>query len=213
MRKRSLVAIVGIIGIGAVLAINAPFSFAKAQTGRGGHGGMEKMVMEKGAKSASLSLESVHSGHLPSLSLSIERAFKAVERGDKKTALSELNKAKKMVAEINVAISQHVKPKFANARCPIMGAPINPDKVSKDLIRDYKGQKVAFCCKGCPSQWGRLTDTQKAAKLAKAQPAAQKVWTCSMHPQIKLSKPGSCPICNMRLMPLSATQDHTGHKH
>lgn len=28
------------------------------------------------------------------------------------------------------------------------------------------------------------------------------VWTCSMHPQIKLPKPGKCPICFMDLIPL-----------
>ena len=39
---------------------------------------------------------------------------------------------------------------FANVSCPIMSSPINPDKVAKNLIRDYKGQKVAFCCGGCP---------------------------------------------------------------
>lgn len=32
-------------------------------------------------------------------------------------------------------------------------------------------------------------------------PAAE-VWTCSMHPQIKLPKPGKCPICFMDLIPL-----------
>lgn len=28
-------------------------------------------------------------------------------------------------------------------------------------------------------------------------------WTCSMHPQIKMDKPGKCPICAMDLIPLS----------
>ena len=28
------------------------------------------------------------------------------------------------------------------------------------------------------------------------------VWTCSMHPQIKLQEPGLCPICGMTLIPL-----------
>lgn len=28
------------------------------------------------------------------------------------------------------------------------------------------------------------------------------VWTCSMHPQIRRSEPGSCPICGMDLIPL-----------
>jgi len=29
-------------------------------------------------------------------------------------------------------------------------------------------------------------------------------WTCSMHPQIKLPKPGKCPICYMDLIPLDS---------
>ncbi len=28
------------------------------------------------------------------------------------------------------------------------------------------------------------------------------IWTCSMHPQIKMHEPGLCPICNMELIPL-----------
>lgn len=32
---------------------------------------------------------------------------------------------------------------------------------------------------------------------------ADQLWTCSMHPQIKLNEPGSCPICGMDLIPLS----------
>jgi len=32
------------------------------------------------------------------------------------------------------------------------------------------------------------------------------LWTCSMHPQIKLPKPGLCPICNMQLIPLIADE-------
>jgi len=35
-----------------------------------------------------------------------------------------------------------------------------------------------------------------------ASDAAATVWTCSMHPQIKLPKPGKCPICFMDLIPL-----------
>ncbi len=31
---------------------------------------------------------------------------------------------------------------------------------------------------------------------------AATVWTCSMHPQIRMPKPGLCPICNMKLIPL-----------
>jgi Cu(I)/Ag(I) efflux system membrane fusion protein len=33
------------------------------------------------------------------------------------------------------------------------------------------------------------------------------IWTCSMHPQIRMDKPGKCPICGMDLIPL---QENTG---
>ena len=35
---------------------------------------------------------------------------------------------------------------------------------------------------------------------SKKTPKAAEVWTCSMHPQIKLPKPGKCPICAMDLI-------------
>ena len=31
------------------------------------------------------------------------------------------------------------------------------------------------------------------------------IWTCSMHPQIRMDKPGKCPICGMDLIPLQET--------
>lgn len=31
------------------------------------------------------------------------------------------------------------------------------------------------------------------------------IWTCSMHPQIRMDKPGKCPICAMDLIPLKKT--------
>ena len=36
-----------------------------------------------------------------------------------------------------------------------------------------------------------------------------RVWTCSMHPQIRMDEPGQCPICGMDLIP-AATDDADG---
>ena len=122
---------------------------------------------KKPVRVETLSLDMIHSRELPIAILSIDKAAKAVESGDNKTALAELNKAQKMLITIYGALGKHVKPQFANNRCPIMGSPINPEKVATNLIKDYKGQKVAFCCAGCPSTWDKLTDAQKQAKLPK----------------------------------------------
>ena len=40
----------------------------------------------------------------------------------------------------------------------------------------------------------------RAATQASSQ---SNVWTCSMHPQIRLPNPGRCPICGMQLIPIS----------
>ncbi len=40
------------------------------------------------------------------------------------------------------------------------------------------------------------------------------IYTCSMHPQIQMDEPGTCPICAMELVPLEVTgSDTAGHDH
>lgn len=36
--------------------------------------------------------------------------------------------------------------------------------------------------------------------------SAEEVWTCSMHPQIRQSEPGQCPLCGMDLIPASSNR-------
>lgn len=65
------------------------------------------------------------------------------------------------------AVCKDVKPgavTTANAYCVIM----NEDPVDPGLFREYKSQRVGFCCKGCLPKWEALTDAQKDAALAKA---------------------------------------------
>ena len=57
--------------------------------------------------------------------------------------------------------------KFVNSSCPLLGSKIDPANVPDTLTRDFKGQKVAFCCADCLPKWDELSDTDKAAKLAK----------------------------------------------
>ncbi len=54
---------------------------------------------------------------------------------------------------------------FANTKCPIMGSVIKPEKVTASLVKEYKDQKVAFYCAGCPEKWDALSDEDKATKL------------------------------------------------
>lgn len=53
--------------------------------------------------------------------------------------------------------------------------------------------------------WGQqkgLREAASASPSAAPTPAEATVWTCSMHPQIKLPEAGACPLCGMDLIPL-----------
>lgn len=45
------------------------------------------------------------------------------------------------------------------------------------------------------------SETKKAENSSESK---NTIWTCSMHPQIRMDKPGLCPLCAMDLIPLSS---------
>ncbi|PHS52089.1 MAG: efflux transporter periplasmic adaptor subunit [Lutibacter sp.] len=49
---------------------------------------------------------------------------------------------------------------------------------------------------------GNSEVTHKEVDHEYTQDPVTKLWTCAMHPQIKLEEPGNCPICGMELVPL-----------
>jgi hypothetical protein len=61
--------------------------------------------------------------------------------------------------------SEPTEPAFANIKCPIMRQRINPKRVTPDLVADFHGKKVAFCCGGCKPIWNNLSEADKQAKL------------------------------------------------
>ncbi len=42
-----------------------------------------------------------------------------------------------------------------------------------------------------------------------AQSTKATIWTCAMHPQIKMNEPGKCPICGMDLIPVGQSSEAT----
>ncbi len=55
---------------------------------------------------------------------------------------------------------------------------------------------------GDRKQASQQTSSVEDAHDHGAEPA---IWTCSMHPQIRMEEPGKCPICGMDLIPLQTT--------
>jgi hypothetical protein len=114
----------------------------------------------------------------------IDQAEKAMKDGHNDKAQAHLAKARKSVhalahqmmqdgghkkahAEAKSEAEQAAEAKFVNSKCPIMGKKIHADRVKPALVRTFNGRKVAFCCGGCPGRWDKLSDEQKADKLAK----------------------------------------------
>jgi len=48
--------------------------------------------------------------------------------------------------------------------------------------------------------------TSQENKILTTQSAKAVIWTCAMHPQIRMPEPGKCPICGMNLIPLSQSE-------
>lgn len=58
----------------------------------------------------------------------------------------------------------------------------------------------------------KLLPKETPAKPVKAAPAPiGATYFCPMHPQITANKPGTCPICNMNLVPAGSQNEHAGH--
>ena len=73
---------------------------------------------------------------------------------------------------------------------------------------ELDGQTYYFCCGGCKAKFlaerpqfvNPTAQSAPSAPSARSAPVAQgTIYTCPMHPQIRRSEPGSCPICGMAL--------------
>lgn len=86
----------------------------------------------------------------------------------------------------------------------------------KDLYQNHRGklfafQAVVFALVGFLIAYGfggsgahSLEESSDGA-VATNVAAGPSMWTCSMHPQIRSSNPGDCPICGMDLIPVPTT--------
>ncbi len=88
---------------------------------------------------------------------------------------------------------------------PVCGMVVDP--VTAKHRAEHDGQSCYFCCGGCKAKFlanpaSYLKRQLKAAPPASIAPAVSgTIYTCPMHPQIRQSTPGGCPICGMALEP------------
>ena len=91
---------------------------------------------------------------------------------------------------------------------PVCGMVVDPTVTAHHA--EHGGKTYSFCSAGCRAKF--ITDPRKftdseAAATSPVSPSSASVWTCPMHPEIRRSGPGSCPICGMALEPTEPTGD------
>jgi Cu+-exporting ATPase len=87
---------------------------------------------------------------------------------------------------------------------PVCGMNIDPAAAKHSAA--HGGQSYYFCCNGCKTKFLAEPERYLAAKGAAPPPPAGRaiagsVYTCPMHPEVRQTGPGSCPICGMALEP------------
>lgn len=98
------------------------------------------------------------------------------------------------------------QPDRARVRDPVCGMSVDPQ--SAEHRHDYSGRTYYFCSAGCRAKFEK--EPAKYLDLRDLEPRespSDVIYTCPMHPEIRQSGPGSCPICGMALEPLVGTSD------
>jgi P-type Cu+ transporter len=96
-------------------------------------------------------------------------------------------------------------PAREGVRDPVCGMMVDPATAKHRA--DYAGETFYFCSAKCKDRFA--ADPKRYAtpqtSVARAQPAAPAgtIYTCPMHPEIRETAPGNCPICGMTLEPLT----------
>ena len=91
------------------------------------------------------------------------------------------------------------------SRDSVCGVPVDP--TTAKYRTKHAGVDQYFCSPECQAKF--IAEPSKYSKPGAdaPKPPAQNgvIYTCPMHPQIRRSEPGNCPICGMALEPMRPT--------
>ena len=93
---------------------------------------------------------------------------------------------------------------------PVCGMTVDPATTPHHV--EFEGHEHHFCSAGCLAKFTArphhyLHGPADSAAIDAENVPAGTIWTCPMHPQIRQTVSGSCPICGMALEPLEPTLD------
>jgi Cu+-exporting ATPase len=110
-----------------------------------------------------------------------------------------------MSTPANARFSNLARPPSA-ARDPVCGMAVDP--LTAKHSTQHAGVAVYFCSAGCKAKFEADPDANWNTSSDAPQPVTPGVaYTCPMHPEIRRSAPGACPICGMALEPETVTAD------
>ena len=101
--------------------------------------------------------------------------------------------------------SQQAGRSSSKARDPVCGMTV--DAANSQHRFEYRGETFHFCSERCRSKFAADPEQYLTGRKPKADAPEGTIYTCPMHPQIRQSGPGSCPICGMALEPEVASLD------
>jgi P-type Cu+ transporter len=94
----------------------------------------------------------------------------------------------------------------ATATDPVCGMRVDPRTSLHRHI--YAGQTYWFCCAGCRGKFIAAPEIYRRGQPASAPDGT--TYTCPMHPDVRQTGPGACPICGMALEPVDGGADDGG---
>jgi YHS domain-containing protein len=80
-------------------------------------------------------------------------------------------------------------------------------KSEAKISYEYKGKTYYFCCEGCKEKFAKNPE-----EYLKKKAEMKEVYTCPMHPEVKLDKAGKCPKCGMKLEKKMMPKEKMMHK-
>src|SRR4051794_1730465 len=93
----------------------------------------------------------------------------------------------------------------SKVRDPVCGMTV--DAANSQHRFEYRGETFHFCSAGCRAKFAAEPEQYLTPRMPKSDAAEGTIYTCPMHPQIRQTGPGSCPICGMALEPEVASLD------
>jgi Cu+-exporting ATPase len=88
---------------------------------------------------------------------------------------------------------------------PVCGMKVDPASSAHRHI--HGGRLYHFCSARCLTKFVEQPEKTLSRRGHPPTSAAGAVYTCPMHPQIRQTGPGSCPICGMALEPVTTGED------